>query len=162
MGPVSTDILFGWAGVLMVSPRLLGRRLGGVRGLTKTGEGGAEKVESAFETVVIAAVVTARLSKCEFEVLTARFLRLRSFFDGVIGRCSSNTGAEPRLDGMLLLLSSNEHDDDDDVPLSLDSGDSGEVPGEGSVITDESVVEKVVVGDESVESEAEVETLPRY
>ena len=29
-------------------------------------------VESAFETVVIAAVVTARLSSCEFEVLTAR------------------------------------------------------------------------------------------
>ena len=70
----------------MVSPRLLGRRLGGVKGFTKTGEGGAEIVESAFDTVVIAAVVTARLSKCEFDVLTARFLRLRSLFDGVLGR----------------------------------------------------------------------------
>ena len=60
---------------------------------------------------------------------------------------------------MLDLVSPDEYGDG---PLNLDPGDSGDVPGEGSVITDESVVEKVVVGDESVESEADVDTLPRH
>ena len=34
-----------------------------------------------------------------------------------------------------------------------DAGDSGDDPGEGSVIHDEPIVEMVVVGDDSVESE---------
>ena len=39
------------------------------------------------------------------------------------------------------------------------AGVSGEAPGEGSVIEEESSVETVVVGEESVDSEAEVEVL---
>lgn len=100
-GPVNIGAFVGMVGVVIVSPKLLGRRLGGVNGFTKTGEGGAEMVESALETVVIAAVVTARLSSCEFEVLTARFLRLRNFFDGVTGRRNSNTGADIPFEDML-------------------------------------------------------------
>lgn len=42
---------------------------------------------------------------------------------------------------------------------SVDPGDSGEELGDGSVSDDESTVEIVVVGDESVESEACVDVL---
>lgn len=41
------------------------------------------------------------------------------------------------------------------------AGEAGEGPGEGSVSEDPSMVEMVVVGDESVDSEAEVDVLPR-
>lgn len=42
-----------------------------------------------------------------------------------------------------------------------DAGVSGEVPGDDSVIEDESRVDTVVVGEESDDSEAEVEVLFR-
>lgn len=41
----------------------------------------------------------------------------------------------------------------------IEMGDSGEEPGDVSVIDDESTVEIVVVGDESAEAEADVEVL---
>lgn len=48
--------------------------------------------------------------------------------------------------------------DEDDC---LVTGDSGDGPGEGSVMLEESIVDIVVVGEESVESDAEVEVLSR-
>jgi hypothetical protein len=43
----------------------------------------------------------------------------------------------------------------------LRAGDSGEAPGEGSVIEEESRVDTVVVGDESEDSDADVDMLSR-
>ena len=40
---------------------------------------------------------------------------------------------------------------------TIDTGDSGDELGDGSVIDEESTVETVVVGEESVESDVEVE-----
>jgi hypothetical protein len=75
------------------------------------------------------------------EVTTARFLRLRPFFGGA-DFCSSKKGAvcscEVRGRNMPIL---NE----------FGGGDSGEEPGEGSVALESSMVEQVVVGEESLE-----------
>jgi hypothetical protein len=43
----------------------------------------------------------------------------------------------------------------------MGAGDSGDGPGDGSVIEEESSVETVVVGEDSVDSEADVEVLSR-
>jgi hypothetical protein len=75
------------------------------------------------------------------DVTTARFLRLRPFFGGA-DFCSSKKGAvcscEVRGRNMPIL---NE----------FGGGDSGEEPGEGSVALESSMVEQVVVGEESLE-----------
>lgn len=49
-------------------------------------------------------------------------------------------------------------ENDEGEPLA--AGDAGDGPGEGSVREEPSMVEMVVVGDESVDPEADVEVLP--
>ena len=121
-------------GVKSVSPRLLGFRLGGVGGLTKDGEvfilldGGSGKL-----------VVEAARAECR-EVLTARFLRLRPFLGGGCF-CSSKNG----------LLSSDVRGRSMPTAEVVGGGDSGDEPGDGSVALESSIVEMVVVGDESLD-----------
>jgi hypothetical protein len=79
----------------------------------------------------------------EVVVLMPRFLRLRAFLAGVVGRCSSKKlGAESVGASVLRARKSAANEE-----LSLAMGDSGEGPGEGSVTEDESIVEIVVVGE---------------
>jgi hypothetical protein len=126
------------AGVRIVRPRLLGFRLGGDGGLTKDGDmiaGSDSMFCESGKLVVDDARPGVR------EVFTARFLRLRPFFGGA-AFWSSKKGAvcscEVRGRNMPVL---NE----------FGGGDSGEEPGEGSVALESSMVEQVVVGEESFE-----------
>ncbi len=70
----------------MVRPRLLGRRRGGVGGLTNEGEAGAD---ADWGSALVArgreAVEMARTEGNVDAVLTARFFRFRAFFAGVEG-----------------------------------------------------------------------------
>jgi len=72
-------------GVWMVKPRLLGFLLGGVGGLTKEGEPGAENVDSFF-TSGKDAEEAARPVFNKLDVFTARFFRFLGFLAGVVGR----------------------------------------------------------------------------
>lgn len=75
--------------VCKVKARLLGLRLGGVGGLTNEGDEGAEDDGGGFCTGR-AAVVAVRPPRLRVEaVLTAKPFKLRGFFAGVVGRCSS-------------------------------------------------------------------------
>jgi hypothetical protein len=69
----------------MVNPRLLGFLLGGVGGLTKEGELGADNVDSFFASGKDA-VEAARPVFNELVVFTARFFRFLGFLAGVVGR----------------------------------------------------------------------------
>lgn len=147
--------------VCSVKARLLGLRLGGVGGFTKEGDDGADDDGGGFCTGR-AAVFAVRPRLREEEVLTAKFFRLRGFFAGVVGRWSSKNcpSEEPALALSLTVFlgrKSGENDEGD----AFAAGEAGEGPGEGSVSEDPSIVEMVVVGDESVDSEAEVDVLPR-
>ena len=78
--------LFSWLpGVEIVRLRLDGRRLGGVDGLIKDGEGGAELFFSFFSTAGSEAVGFKRRLPSDVEVLIPKFLRFRGFFAGVVG-----------------------------------------------------------------------------
>lgn len=72
-------------GVWIVKPRLLGFLLGGVGGLTKEGEFGADDVVSFFASGKDA-VEAARPVFNKLDVFTARFLRFLGFLAGVVGR----------------------------------------------------------------------------
>lgn len=139
-------------GVVMVRPRLLGLRLGGVGGFMNVGEAGAE-VLSILPASGKEAVETARPKGNAPVVLTAKFFRLRAFLAGVAGCCISKSGALPdsilRKPGVSITTEDGE---------TVVAGDSGEGPGERSVVDAESVVLIVVVGEES-ESDAEVDVL---
>ena len=95
-------------------------------------------------------------------MFTARFLRLRGFFGGVAGLCWS---AKKGCGGESLLLSPLGDAVDESAMCNdgetFPDGDSGDGPGEGSVTEEESTVETVVVGEESEESEFEVDVLSR-
>jgi len=80
-------------GVWMVRPRLLSLRFGGVGGLTKEGDAGAEtlSVEVGFSTTGKDPVDIPLPSVNALWVFTARFLRFRAFFAGVTGLFSKNT-----------------------------------------------------------------------
>lgn len=82
-------------------------------------------------------------------VLTARFLRLRPFFGG---GCFASSKKGDALSGDVRGRS---------IPAEkvVGGGDSGEEPGDGSVALESSIVDAVVVGDESVDPEAAVESL---
>jgi hypothetical protein len=144
----------------MVSPKLLGRRFGGVGGLTNKGEVGVEVVVSCLATMGKDAVEAARPVFSKLEVLTARFFRFRGFFAGVVGRCSSKkegwTGSKAAGSTRRDRKSATK----EDGSISA-CGDSGDVAGDGSVMEDESMVEMVVVGEESEDSDADVEALSR-
>lgn len=137
-------------GVEMVKLRFEGRLFGGVGGLMKSGDGGAELVFSLGTTAMGAGVCARRLLR-EDVVLIPKFFRFRGFFAGVVGRASSKKvlGDEsPELVSVLLDLKSATKED---AAAVFASGDSGEGPGDGSVTEDESMVEIVVVGELSEE-----------
>jgi hypothetical protein len=84
-------------------------------------------------------------------VLTARFFRFRARLAGVLGlRSVKGIVSEVAL--------SNGVKREASMAKDMEAGDCGEGPGEGSVIDDESR-DTVVVGEDSVESEADVEVL---
>ncbi len=149
------------AEVTMVRPRLLNFRRGGVGGFTKTGDTGADTL-----SIVVAvceadkgAAVTTRLNEYVAVVVsTARFLRLRAFFAGVAGRCISKNGSVLDLSSGLNRGVSAMPDNEE---MLEEPGVSGDVPGEDSVMEEESMVETVVVGDESEDSDADVDVLFR-
>jgi hypothetical protein len=76
-------------GVAMVKLRFDGRLRGGVGGLMKSGEGGAELFFSWSACTAGAAGAWARRLVSEVVVLIPRFFRFRAFFAGVVGRASS-------------------------------------------------------------------------
>jgi len=146
--------------VTMVKPKLLNFRRGGVGGFTNTGEGaGALSIAVSICEAAKGAVVTARFKEyVAVAVSTARFLRLRAFFAGVAGRCISKKGSVLDLSGGLNRDASAMPDNEE---MLEEPGVSGEVPGEDSVMEEESIVDTVVVGEESEDSDADVDELFR-
>jgi hypothetical protein len=143
-------------GVAIVRLRFEGRLRGGVGGLMKRGDGGAELFLSVLARGAWAAGGCARRLVSEVAVLMPRFFRLRAFFAGVVGRCSSKkldvVVTPSAVSGRRARKSAAK-----EWFVILGMGDSGEGPGEGSVTEDESIVEIVVVGelsDEAVEFES--------
>jgi hypothetical protein len=144
-------------GVDIVKLRFDGRLLGGVGGLINNGDGGAELFFS-FGAIAMGAGVFARRLPREDAVLMPRFLRLRGFFAGVVGRCSSKKLlGDASADGGSDLLALKSAANDSGAAVFA-RGDSGDTPGDGSVTDDESMVEMVVVGELSEEA---VELLSR-
>lgn len=141
----------------IVKLRFDGRRLGGVGGLMKSGEGGAELFLSLFTTATGAGVCPRRFVR-EVVVLMPRFFKLRAFLAGVVGRCSSKKALGDESPGLVSGLRDRKSATKDDAAAVLARGDSGETPGDGSVTDDESMVEMVVVGELSEEA---VELLSR-
>ena len=137
-------------GVAIVRLRFDGRLRGGVGGLMKRGDGGAELFFSASAGAGAAAGPWARRFVREVVVLMPRFFRLRAFLAGVVGRanskklCADKTPSE--VSGLRALKSEAK-----EWFEILGKGDSGEGPGEGSVTDEESMVDMVVVGELSVE-----------
>ena len=77
-----------FAGVMIVSPRALGLRLGGVGGLLKVGEEGSEELSAGSGDGLRGSdVVDAARPVCrDAIVFTARFLRFLARLPGVPGR----------------------------------------------------------------------------
>lgn len=150
-------LLSAFPGVPISKLRFEGRLLGGVGGLMKSGEGGAELFFSLLTTATGAGVWARRFVN-EVVVLMPKFFKFRAFLAGVVGRCNSKKALgdeSPELvSGRLDLKSATK----EEAAAVLASGDSGEGPGEGSVTDDESMVEIVVVGELSEEA---VELLSR-
>jgi hypothetical protein len=137
----------------IVRLRLDGRLLGGVGGLMKRGEGGAELFLSLLTRPIGAGLWPRRLVS-DVVVLMPRFFRFRAFFAGVVGLCNSKKAVDD--DSAWLVSGRRERKSatNEDEAAVLASGDSGDAPGEGSVTDEESMVEMVVVGelsDEAVE-----------
>jgi len=150
-----------FAEVTIVRPKLLNFRRGGVGGFTKTGDTGSETLSVVVAVCEAAkgAEVTTRLKEYVAVVVsTARFLRFRAFFAGVDGRCISKKGSVLDLSGGLNRGASVMPDNDE---MLEEPGVSGEVPGEDSVMEEESIVDTVVVGEESEDSDADVDVLFR-
>jgi hypothetical protein len=144
-------------GVEIVKLRLDGRRFGGVGGLIKSGDGGAELFFSLGITPTGAGVWPRRLVS-DVVVLMPRFFRLRAFFAGVVGRCSSKKALGDESPELVSGLRDLKSATNEDAAADLAKGDSGEGPGDGSVTEDESMVEMVVVGELSEDA---VELLSR-
>jgi len=135
------------AGVIIVSDIFPSFLFGGVGGLTKAGLAGADVLSSGFNGVV----EMARPRLYAAVVLTAKFLRLRPFLPGVAG-LGTSTGTISE-SGFELLSAVNR---EASMAKFMLVGDCGDGPGDGSVIDEESN-DTVVVGDESAESDAEVD-----
>lgn len=139
-------------GVAIVKLKLDGRLRGGVGGLMKRGDGGAELFFSLLARGAAAAGAWARRLVREVVVLIPRFFRFRAFLAGVVGRCSSkklvvDDDTPSAVSGLRALKSAAK-----EWFVILGMGDSGEGPGEGSVTEDESMVDIVVVGELSEEA----------
>jgi len=141
------------AGVMIVRLILPILRRGGVGGFTNSGEVGADDCFSGSGWSGAVGRPLPRLYAAE--VLTARFfrfLRFRPRLAGVLGRRSAeNVSGFGPSKGVNLEAS---------MAKFIEDGDCGEGAGDGSVIEEESK-DTVVVGDDSVDSEAEVEVLFR-
>jgi len=160
VGGIARRVALLLPGVLMVRPMLASFRRGGVGGFTKEGEDGAEVCSGATAGGgAKGADMMARPRLYALVVFTARFFRFRGFFAEVFGRCMSKKGVWP---GSVIVRSGGLKRA---VSMAcvrgevLLAGDSGEGPGDGSVMEDESRVEMVVVGDESEDSDVDVEML---
>ena len=147
--------------VSIVSPRLLGRFLGGLGGTINDGEGGAENgrpvvVANGLDSGSRGSCGTWRL---DAEVFTERFLVLRIFLFGESARLRFETLAKgfescspPSIDVTPAFVDLNDERGDNEI------GDSGEELGDGSVM-EESNVEIVVVGEDSIDSKVDAESL---
>jgi hypothetical protein len=126
----------------------------------KVGDAGAEMFFSLFSTPGSGAIGFERKLPKELVVFIPKFLRFLGFFAGVVGLCSSKKvvgeGSNEPLSALRDLKSATN-----DGGGAFEMGDSGDGPGEGSVTEDESMVEMVVVGDESDDSDATVDVLSR-
>jgi hypothetical protein len=142
------------AGVMMVRLILPNFRFGGVGGLTNAGEAGQDTGSCGFGDLR-GAVAIARPRLYDAVVLTARFLRFRGLLAEDAGRCNSNTGS---VGSCWVVGFSIGVKRDSFMANDMAVGDCGEGPGDGSVMLEESK-ETVVVGDESVDSDADVEVL---
>jgi hypothetical protein len=161
VGGMASLVMLVLAGVLMVRPMLASFRLGGVGGLTKDGDEGAEVRSVTTGGGANGADIMARPRLYALVVLTARFFRLRGFFAEGLGRCMSKKGA---VVGSVIVRSGGLKREASMTYVRGDAllaGDSGDGPGDGSVMDEPSSVETVVVGDESEDSEADVEMLSR-
>lgn len=96
----------------------------------------------------------------EFVVLIPKFFKFLGFLAGVMGLCSSKNVLCDGSEGLSPVLRDRKSGTNEDA-ATLATGDSGEGPGEGSVTEDESMVDIVVVGEESDDSDANVEVLSR-
>lgn len=126
----------------------------------KEGDVGAEVFLSLFARPGNTPAGFDRRLLNEVDVLIPKFFRFLAFFAGVVGLCSSkNVVGEDSLDPLPALrdLKSAENEG----AAAFEMGDSGEGPGEGSVTEEESMVEIVVVGELSDDSEATVDVLSR-
>lgn len=143
---------------MIVKAKLLGLRLGGLDGFANDCVGGlglviVSIIEKAGNEVVDAARPLPRAPV----VLTARFFRFLGFLPGVVGLCRSKKAVDVgrtcpscKMWALIWPIAKAEG-----FPI----GDSGDVPGDISVVLESPVIESVPVGDESVESEADVSGL---
>ena len=149
------------SGVVIQSPRLLGFLFGAMTGITNEGEAGAEKAwfgnDEIFSVVASLGNDETKVGLFAPEVLTERFLVLRGFLFGESERLNPSRlgdGVEGRL-GRYMVSSSVTGvftlEERGDALGSRELGDSGEELGDGSV-REESTVDMVVVGEESVDS----------
>lgn len=125
----------------------------------KEGEVGAEVFFSFLATMGREVLDPRRFVK-DVAVLIPRFLRFLGFLAGVVGRCNSKK-VLGELSAELFSDLRDRKSDTNDEGATLAMGDSGEGPGEGSVTDEESMVDIVVVGEESEDSEAKVDVLSR-
>jgi hypothetical protein len=127
----------------------------------KDGDVGAEVFLSLFTRSGSEPVGAARRLLSDVDVLMPRFFRFLGFFAGVVGLCSSKNVFGEESDELVSVLRDRKSaTKDEGVALAI--GDSGDGPGEGSVTEDESMVDIVVVGELSDDSDANVEVLSRW
>lgn len=130
-------------------------------GLINDGEVGADVFFSLLTIAGSDPVGPARRLLRDVDVLIPRFFKFLGFFAGVVGRCNSKNAFGEASDepfSVLRALKSAAKEGG----AALEIGDSGDGPGEGSVTEDESMVEMVVVGELSDDSDATVEVLSRW
>lgn len=149
----------------MVRPRLLGFLLGGFGGTMKAGVGGAEKAcplrpEDAFEGATFGSCAPCRF---DANVFTDKFFILRIFLFGDSAR--SRPGKDGNEFENVFLLSIILCAAGVELVLrvlkeergNIEVGESGEELGDGSV-SEDSIVDMVVVGEDSTDSNVEVES----
>ena len=153
-------------GVEIVSPSLLGFLVGGLGGTINEGDAGAE---IGCDDSTAEAVETPSLGSCapdlvDVDMFKERFFMFRTFLPGDSGRVRPGRGrSEPGGDSIPPFSGDWPVDRKDrkDERGGIETADSGDELGEGSVTDEESNVEMVVVGEESVDSELTVEVLSR-
>lgn len=154
-------------GVEIVSPSLLGFRFGGGFGGTMNeGDAGADIgcEDSTTEAVEMASVGSCAPGLADADIFNERFFMFRTFLPGDSGRARPGRVRTEPSGGSIPPFSADWPlvlKDRKDVSGVIETADSGDELGDGSVTDEESRVEIVVVGDESVDSEFMVEVLSR-